>query len=209
MKIRKCAVFITLGIISLFLLAAGSLRAAEPQKTSAGTAEKTAVTPLKSDRDYLIGPGDVLEIAVWKDEALTKSPVVRPDGKISFPLIGELMAEGKTISQLKKEIEGSLSRYVPDVDLHVNVQQVNSMIVYVIGKVNNPGRLILNSQVNVLQVLATAGGLNPFAKRGDIKVFRQEGSKTRIIDFDYDDVVEGKHLEQNILLLRGDVVVVP
>ncbi len=209
MKIRKCVVFFALAIISQCLLAAGSVWAAEPQKTAVGKDEKTAVAPLKSDRDYLIGPGDVLEIAVWKDEALTKSPVVRPDGKISFPLIGELVAEGKTVAQLKKEIESSLSRYVPDADLHVNVQQVNSMIVYIIGKVNNPGRQLLNSQVNVLQLLATAGGLNPFAKRSSIKVFRQEGAKTRIIDFDYDDVVEGKHLEQNILLVRGDVVVVP
>jgi len=208
MKVRLFTVFCVLVMISVVLPAAGPLWAAEPQKAPA-TSGKVAVEPPKSDRDYLIGPGDVLEIAVWKDEALTKSPVVRPDGKISFPLIGELVAEGKTVAQLKKEIEGSLSRYVPDVDLHVNVHQVNSLIVYVIGKVNNPGRLIQNSQGNVLQVLATAGGLNPFAKRGSIKVFRQEGSKTRILDFDYDDVIEGKHLEQNILLLRGDVVVVP
>jgi len=208
MKVRKCAVFFTVMIIGVFLLASGPLWAAEPQKAPAA-AGKAAVEPAKSDRDYLIGPGDMLEIAVWKDEALTKSPVVRPDGKISFPLIGELVAEGKTVAQLKKEIEGTLSRYVPDVDLHVNVQQVNSMVVYVIGKVNNPGRQIVNSRVNLLQVLATAGGLNPFAKRGDIKVFRQEGPKTRILEFDYDNVIEGKHLEQNILLVRGDVVVVP
>jgi polysaccharide export outer membrane protein len=161
------------------------------------------------DGSYLIGPGDVLEIAVWKDEALTKSTVVRPDGNISFPLIGEMAAEGKTVSQLKAAIEARLSKYVPDVDLYVNVQQVNSMIVYVIGKVNSPGRHILNAQVNVLQLLATAGGLNPFAKRGSIKIFRQDGSKTRILNFDYDDVTDGKHLEQNVILQRGDVVVVP
>ncbi len=210
MKVRKLGVLFTLVIIGGFLLAAAPLQAAGSSKASAAPG-KTAGEPLlvKSDRDYLIGPGDVLEIAVWKDEALTKTPVVRPDGKISFPLIGELIAEGKTVAQLKKEIEGNLSRYVPDVDLHVNVQQINSMIIYVIGKVNNPGRQILNSQLNVLQVLATAGGLNPFAKRGSIKIFRQEGSKTRILDFDYDSVIEGKRLEQNILLLRGDVVVVP
>jgi len=194
-------------IVFTLILAAGQLWAAEPKSTE-GAAAKAAEPSSPAD-DYIIGSGDVLEIAVWKDEALTKSTAVRPDGKISFPLIGEIVAEGKTISQLKKEMEGQLSRYVPDVDLHVNVQQVNSMIVYVIGKVNTPGRQVVNSQVDVLQVLASAGGLNPFAKRGDIKILRKEGSKTRMIKFDYDDVTAGKRLEQNIQLKRGDIVVVP
>jgi len=192
--------------IVVFILAAGPLWAAKAQ---AATSEKTAAVVTGLDGGYVIGPGDVLEIAVWKDEALTKSVVVRPDGTISFPLIGEIKAGGSTTAQLKKEIEGRLSRYVPDVDLYVNVQQINSIIVYVIGKVNSPGRLILNSPVNVLQVLATAGGVNPFAKRGSIKIFRQVGDKTRTLNFDYDAVTDGKQLEQNILLQRGDVVVVP
>jgi polysaccharide export outer membrane protein len=208
MKYRKLSEIFALLVAAIFILAAGTLWAADTQKTP-GTSGKAAGGASKVDGSYLIGPGDVLEIAVWKDEALTKSTVVRPDGNISFPLIGEMAAEGKTVSQLKAAIEARLSKYVPDVDLYVNVQQVNSMIVYVIGKVNSPGRHILNAQVNVLQLLATAGGLNPFAKRGSIKIFRQDGSKTRILNFDYDDVTDGKHLEQNVILQRGDVVVVP
>jgi polysaccharide export outer membrane protein len=208
MKYGKLSEIFALFVAAIFILTAGQLRAAEPQKTPV-TSVKAAGEASKVDSSYLIGPGDVLEIAVWKDEALTKAIVVRPDGNISFPLIGELAAEGKTVSQLKAAIEARLSKYVPDVDLYVNVQQVNSMIVYVIGKVNSPGRHILNAQVNVLQLLATAGGLNPFAKRGSIKIFRQDGTKTRILNFDYDDVTDGKHLEQNIILQRGDVVVVP
>ena len=165
------------------------------------------------DSTYLIGAGDVLSISVWKDEALTKDVVVLPDGIISFPLIGLLKAEGKTVAQLKAEIEEKISQYVTEPVLNVEVKQVNSMLVFVIGRLNMlstvSGRLVLNANANVLQALAMTGGLNPFAKRNSIKIFRQEGGKTRIFPFHYDDVVEGKRLEENIELKRYDVIVVP
>ena len=165
------------------------------------------------DSTYLIGPGDVLSISVWKDEALTKDVVVLPDGVISFPLVGLMKAEDKTLAQLKAEIAEKISQYVKEPVLNVEVKQVNSMIVYVIGRLNMlstvSGRLVLNANANVLQALASTGGLNPFAKRNNIKIFRQEGGKTRIFRFHYDDVIEGKHLEENIDLKRYDVIVVP
>jgi polysaccharide export outer membrane protein len=166
-------------------------------------------TPAVADGDYLIGPGDVLEISVWKDEALTKAVVVRPDGMISFPLIGEILAGGKTTAALRREMEERISVYVPDPDLSIVVQQVNSLIIYVIGRVNNPGRFILNSNVDVLQALAMAGGVNPFAKKNSIKVFRRQGEETVIFKFRYEDVINGENLEQNIPLTGGDVIVVP
>jgi len=172
-----------------------------------GPAPSPAV--VSTERGYRIGPGDVLDISVWKDDALTRSCVVRPDGFISFPLIGDVAASGKTVSELKSEMEGKLKRFVPDVVLLIDVKQINSMIIYVIGKVNNPGRFILTADVRVLQALATAGGLNPFAKGGKIKIFRPGKDETTIFPFDYDEVVNGKHLEQDIYLERGDVVVVP
>ena len=159
--------------------------------------------------DYIIGPGDMLSISVWEVEELTKPVIVLPDGKISYPLIGELKAAGKTISQLRKELEEALTRYVPDPVVTVGVAQVNSMLIYVIGRVNSPGRFLLQTNVNVLQALATAGGLNVFAKRSKIKIFRQEGGKTKIYEFNYDEVSSGEELEQNIVLKRGDVIVVP
>jgi polysaccharide export outer membrane protein len=159
--------------------------------------------------DYVIGPGDVLDISVWNNEALTKAVTVLPDGKIHFPLINEILAGGKTLAVLEKELKTKLHPFVPDPELSVMVGQVNSMLVYVIGKVNNPGRLVLNTNVNVLQALATAGGLNTFAKRNKIKIFREENGKTRILPFEYDKVSEGENLERNVLLVRGDVVVVP
>jgi polysaccharide export outer membrane protein len=135
--------------------------------------------------------------------------VVRPDGFISFPLIGNLRAAGKTAAQIKSEMEGRLARYIPGVVLNAEIKEINSMIIYVIGKVNNPGRFILNTDINVLQALAAAGGLNIFAKRNSIKIFRHNSDETTIYPFEYDQVIDGKRLEQNIYLRRGDVVVVP
>jgi polysaccharide export outer membrane protein len=167
-------------------------------------------TETASDEEgYLIGPGDLLDIAVWKDESLTRTCVVRPDGFISFPLIGEIRAAGKTPSQLKAEMASKLVQYVPDVVLSLDVREIRSLVIYVIGKVNNPGRFILTSDITVLQALAAAGGLNLFAKNNDIKIYRQGVDETTIFPFQYDQVVEGKRLEQNIYLQRGDVVVIP
>lgn len=184
--------------------------AAPPEREAGAAPETMTPTPGESiEGGYLIGPGDVLDIYVWKDEALTRSCVVRPDGVISFPLIGEVSAGGKTVARLKRELEDRLVRFVPDLTLSLEVKQVNSLIVYVIGKVNTPGRLIVNTDINVLQALATAAGLNPFAKRDKIKIFRQSGHGTATFPFNYDQVVDGEHLEQNIRLQRGDVIVVP
>ena len=159
--------------------------------------------------DYVVGPGDVLDISVWKDESLTRSVLVLPDGTIAFPLIGNIQAAGKTLLELKKEIETGISRYVKDPVLSLEVRQVNSMIFYVIGRVNNPGKFLLNANINVLQALAMAGGLNPFAKKGSIRILRQHGDRTESFPFNYDDVIMGKNLGQNITLQRGDVLVVP
>ena len=168
--------------------------------------EKTTTLPVV---DYVIGPGDVLDISVWKEQALTKLVTVLPDGRISFPLVGAIMAGGKTLDQLSKELEKKLTRFVPDLSLSVLVHQVNSMMVYVIGRVNKPGRFVLNSNIDVMQALAMAGGLNPFAEQGNVKIFRETPGGKKIFDFDYDDVANGKKLEQNIMLKRGDLIVVP
>ena len=159
--------------------------------------------------DYIIGPGDQLAIEVWKDAALTRVVTVLPDGKISFPLIGELEAGGMTVAELKKEIEQKIARYVPNSTTTVEVRQSNSMHIYVLGRVNTPGRTLLNSNVNVLQALAIAGGPNTFANRTRIRIFREEKGKTVIFPFDYDDVTAGKDLKTNIELKRGDVIFVP
>ncbi|MGC1454681.1 MAG: polysaccharide biosynthesis/export family protein [Nitrospirota bacterium] len=213
-KIMLLMIIGMLGIFSSTLSWAASAEGGTPEADPAmskGIASGDASPSAKTtdETGYLIGPGDVLDISVWKDEALTRSCVVRPDGFISFPLIGEIPAAGRTALQLKAAMETRLSRYVPGVELSLELKQINSLIIYVIGKVNSPGRFALSVDVNVLQALATAGGLNVFAKRDKIKVFRQGTNETTIFPFDYDSVVEGKRLEQNIHLKRGDVVVIP
>jgi len=159
--------------------------------------------------DYIIGSGDVLDISLWKDEAMTRQVTVLTDGKIAFPLIGEVTAAGRTVADVREEMVEKLKEYVPEPVLTVDVKQVNSMIIYVTGRVNTAGRYPVNTRVTVLQALSMAGGLNAFAKRSKIKVFRQENGKTVTYPFNYDEVVDGENLEQNILLNRGDVIVVP
>ena len=178
-----------------------------------GAQNKEAAPAPSSQADYVVGPGDVLEISVWKEEALTKSTVVLPDGEIHFPLIGAIKVAGKTVAEIREEIKTKITAYVPDPVLSVSVHQVNSMIIFVLGRVNSPGKFGVNAMTNVLQGIAMAGGLNPFAKRNDIKIIRQGGGKggekTQSFLFRYDDVADGKNLEQNIWLQRGDVILVP
>lgn len=182
-----------------------------PALTVAPVAEKakSVESPAFPRANYIIDPGDVLDISVWKDEALTKIVTVLPDGKIALPLIGEIVAKGKTVVQLTDELKTKISPFVPDPEITIVVQQTNSMLIYVIGKVNNPGRFALNVEVDVLQALAMAGGFNPFAKRNKVKIFRRIGEQTQIFEFKYDEVSKGKGLEQNIKLGKGDVIVVP
>jgi polysaccharide biosynthesis/export protein len=195
--------------IILVLVMVGLVGIASPVLSQELSVPVPAAAAASVEQGYRIGAGDVLEVSVWKDETLTRSCVVRPDGFISFPLVGDIAASGKTVAELKSELEGKLKRFVPEVILFIDAKQINSLVIYVIGKVNNPGRFMLGVDVNVLQALATAGGLNQFAKGRKIKIFRHGSSETTIFPFNYDEVVDGEHLEQNIHLKRGDVVVVP
>jgi polysaccharide export outer membrane protein len=114
-----------------------------------------------------------------------------------------------TLAELKTQIEKRIKKYVPDPVLWISVRNMNSTYIYILGRVNNPGRFLLNSRVNVLQGLAIAGGLNPFADKNDIKIFRTEENGTKLIRFRYNDVIKGKNLDENITLKRGDVIIVP
>lgn len=185
--------------------ATNSHQSPEEEPTASQNAEKTGT----ETEDYIIGPGDVLAISIWKDDALTRRVTVLPDGTITFPLIGRIEAAGKTLPQFRDKIEKEIGYYVPDPVLSISIEQVNSMLVYVIGKVNKPGRFLLNAHTDVLQMLAMSGGLNAFAKRNKIRIFRRNAHQTTVFDFNYEDVSEGIHPEQNIYLKRGDVIVVP
>jgi polysaccharide export outer membrane protein len=159
--------------------------------------------------EYNIGPGDVIEISVWRDESLNRQVVVPPDGIISFPLIGDIDTQGMTVADVRNTITQRLSEYVQDAVVTVMILEINSMNVYVIGKVKSPGAFTIFADTNVMQVLSKAGGLNPFASEKEIHILRQENDDTVKIPFNYKEVLKGKNLEQNIVLQRGDVVVVP
>ena len=162
-----------------------------------------------ADISYHIGPGDTLEISVWKDESLSRTLVVPPDGIISFPLIGDINATNMTVMGLRKIVTKKLSEYVADVTVTVMLAQINSLKAYVIGKVNNPGVFDIKMNTNVMQLLSMAGGLNPFASAGNIFVLRQKNKSSVKIPFNYKEVAGGKNLGQNIIIQRGDVIVVP
>jgi polysaccharide export outer membrane protein len=158
--------------------------------------------------DYRIVSGDVLEISVWREEGLNQKVLVRPDGGISFPLIGTVAAGGLTVDQLRGEIAARLGEFLSTPEVTVSVVNSNQKI-YVVGKVAKPGDFPMLNRVTVMQALAMAGGLTPFADRDDIAILRRAGKENLRLPFDYDLAEDGENLEQNILLQDGDVVVVP
>ncbi len=159
--------------------------------------------------DYIIAPADVLEISIWGEKELTRQLVVRPDGKVSFPLIGDIEVAGKTTAQLKGLVEKKIKAYIPEASATVIVSQLGSLQYYVIGKVAKPGMYNVSRPLSVLQALALAGGLTTFAKENNISIIRNHGKQTMRIPFNYEQVKKGVNLGQNILLERGDVVLVP
>ena len=159
--------------------------------------------------DYQVAPEDVLQISVWKEDGLNKEVLVRPDGGISFPLAGDMIAAGKTARQLQEEITLRLGKYMADPVVSVTVLKVTGNKIYVIGKVNKPGEYVTGRYLSVIQALSLAGGLTPFAAENDIKVLRKEGGRDIVFPFSYSEVRKGNNLEQNITLKGGDVVVVP
>ncbi len=158
---------------------------------------------------YRLGAEDVLLVSVWKDEQLTREVVVRPDGMFSFPLVGDIQAENQTVDDIRGELVKRLTKYIPNPNVSVAVTKVTSYKVYVVGRVNKPGEYVMGHYADVLQALSLAGGLTPFAGENDIKVMRRVRGEQRAIPFRYGDIRKGRDLEQNILLQRGDVVMVP
>jgi polysaccharide export outer membrane protein len=169
----------------------------------------TGTAAMAAEKAFHIGPGDVLEISVWKDSNLSRNVVVPPDGMIAFPLIETINVANLTVADLQKIVTQKLAVYVPEPTVTVMLLEINSLRAYVIGKVNNPGEFPIDMETNVMQILAKAGGLNAFASRGSINILRQEKDKIIKIPFDYGEVEKGRNLEQNIILKAGDVVVVP
>ena len=174
------------------------------------TAFSAAIRAAQGDDLYSINPGDVLSVSVWKEEDLNQEVIVRPDGYISFPLVGEAKAAGSSIEALRKLITQRITKYIPDPVVTVSIRQLSGNKVYVIGKVNKPGEFVVLRNVDVMQALSMAGGTSTYAALNKIKILRRESSgRLKAISFEYGDVEKGNNLEQNIVLKAGDVVVVP
>ena len=161
------------------------------------------------DPSYRLGAEDVMLISVWKDEQLTREVVVRPDGMFSFPLVGDIQAEDRTVDEIRTDLVKRLTKYIPNPNVSAAVTKVLSYKIYVVGRVNKPGEYLIGHFTDVLQALSLAGGLTPFAAENDIKVIRRLKGHQQVFLFRYGDVRKGQDLEQNILLQRGDSVIVP
>jgi polysaccharide export outer membrane protein len=164
--------------------------------------------------DFLLGPEDVLIVTVWKNQDLSREVVIRPDGMISMPLIGDVPAANLTANNLAKRISDRLTEYMASPIVSVQLKEVNSYFIYVLGEVGKPGKYPLKSYANVMQGISLAGGFTPFAKKNKIKVLRISGNdpidKHQIeIPVQYDDILQGNATPGNFYLRSGDVIVVP
>jgi polysaccharide export outer membrane protein len=186
---------------------AQGLAAQSPQPAGAAPPNAAASVPLPAG--YVIGPDDVLTIVFWREKDLSADVVVRPDGRISLPLLNEIQAGGLTPDELRVQLMKAATKYVGDPNATVQVKEIRSRKVFITGNVAKPGNFPLMGDMNVLQVIALAGGLQEYADSKNIVVMRTEGGRQRSFKFNYKDVVKQKHVEQNILLKPGDVVVVP
>jgi polysaccharide export outer membrane protein len=181
---------------------------AAPGPDTRGSEKPTAAPPSLAGPEYVIGPEDVLHIQVWKENDLTATLPVRPDGKISLPLLNDVQAAGLTPEELAAMLTVKLKKYVADPRVTVVVTQINSKRIYVTGEVNKAGAMAMLPNMTVLQALSTAG-LNQFAKTKGIYVLRVKNGKQEKLPVDYRKLVKGQNIEQNYVLETGDTIVVP
>jgi polysaccharide export outer membrane protein len=181
------------------------------QQTAGSTAPAADATPKSAtdDPNYIIGPQDTLDVSVWKEPELTRTVPVRPDGKISLPLLNDVQAAGLTPSQLMSQITTGLGKYMNSPQVTVIVTAVSSQRIYILGEVSRPGAYVMIPGMTVLQALSNGGGLTQFANRSKIYVLRQENGKQEKHFFNYKDVLSGKRNDENIPLKSGDTIVVP
>jgi polysaccharide export outer membrane protein len=194
---KACCVFV------LYLVLAPGVQA-QNGKGATPAAPVNTSAPL-----YVIQPNDLLEVFVWKEPDLTRKVLVRPDGRISFPLVQDMQASGISPGELKTHIEKKLKEYIDSPNVTIIVEAIQSYKVFVTGKVQKPGAILAEKPITVLQALAMAGGFQEYAKTSEMSILRYYDNENIVFKFDYGEVTKGKNSNQNILLRSGDVVVVP
>jgi polysaccharide export outer membrane protein len=209
-KLGQCSILLLLTLSVMASLWAQSDPNQKPSgQLQASIKQSSGALPATQDPNYIIGPQDIIDISVWKEPDFSRSVPVRPDGKISLPLLNDVQAAGLTPTQLGSQITTNLTKYVTNPQVTVIVSQINSQRIYILGEVTRPGAYTLIPEMNVLQALSNAGGLTAFANSKKIYVLRQDSSKQQKIYFNYKDVISGKVPSQNIALKAGDTIVVP
>ena len=197
--------------MAMFLLLPNAVAFAA-QQSPAPTANASPVVPVAGVEvpgDYVIGPDDVLTIVFWREKDLSGEVAVRPDGKISLPLLNDVDAAGLTVEELRLRITESAGKLIEEPTVAVVVKQINSRKVFITGQVSKPGPYALTSPTTVVQLIAMAGGVAEYANAKNITIVRVVNGKQVSLRFNYDEVEKGKKMEQNILLLPGDTVIVP
>jgi polysaccharide export outer membrane protein len=189
------------------------MTAAVPRAQGAAGSQPRGATPppaaVPTPPDYIIGPDDVLAIVYWRDKDMSSEVVVRPDGKVSLPLLNDVQAAGLTPPQFRERLTELSQQYFEDPNVTIVVRQINSRKVFITGQVNKSGTYPLGGPTTVLQLIAMAGGIAEYAHGNKIVVMRTENGRQVSYPFNYDDVVARKNLRQNIDLKPGDTVIVP
>jgi len=207
MRVRFTTIALAVSALCLAPLAALAVGQSEQSTTPEKAASGMPAAGASSS--YVIQPGDVLDIQVWKEPEVSKAVPVRPDGKISLPLVNDVQASGLTAGVLTADLTQRLKKFISDPQVTVMVTQINSQRFYVMGEVARGGTYPLMPGMTVLQGLSGAGGFTPFANPKKIYILRDEGGKQVKYPFNYKDVVKGKNEDENIALKAGDTIVVP
>jgi polysaccharide export outer membrane protein len=189
--------------ISLVIIPANQLHADQPTQTQ-------NTLPSQNNFDYIIGLGDILEVQVWREPELSRNPVpVRIDGRISLPLMGDVDAAGKSIKELTLFLGKKYSEVVTEPAVSVMLIESRSWRYYIVGQIASPGEYNLDYPLTILQVIARSGGFLEWAKKSNISIIRREAGQEKILSFDYDSLLKGKNLNQNIQIAPGDTIIVP
>lgn len=202
--LRRLFIYFTLAFIAA-VLPVQAQDASNPPQTAGNSAAKSAT----ADANYTIGAQDVLDISVWKEPGVSRTVPVRPDGKISLPLLDDVQAAGLTPMQLSDLLTAKLKKYLANPQVTVIVTQINSQRVYVIGQVARQGAYPLLPGMTILQALSSAGGFSQFANQKKIELLRTTGGKLVKYRFNYKEAIEGVNPEQNMTLKVGDQIIVP
>jgi polysaccharide export outer membrane protein len=200
----------TVTMLALVAFAIGATTSSAAQQP-AGAGSIASATPagVAVPADYVIGAEDVLGVLFWREPDMSGEVIVRPDGKITLPLIGELVVAGLKPETVRGEVQKAAGRFFSDANVNIVVKQINSRKVFITGQVGKPGAYPLMAPHSVLQLIALAGGISEYADGDNITIMRPDQKRTRVFKFNYKKVSRGNELEQNIQLMPGDTVVVP